>query len=79
MIRKSKKQSLIHVLKKVSDDVRSVTGSNLQKIVLISSKAVFRKIPDGEERRIDIVKEIIDIENERLKLGGFTAKELQKF
>ena len=78
MIRKSKKLSLIHVLKKVSDDVRSVTGSNLQKIMLRSSKAVFREVPDGEEWRIDFVKEIIDIENDRLKLSGFTSKELQE-
>ena len=59
-IKKSKKQTLMYVLKKIYRDMRSVTGSNLHNIMLrcgktkvddlvpSDAKVVFKDIPDGQ-------------------------------
>ena len=46
--------------------------------VTSDSKTVFREIPDGQEWRFNVVKELIDIEPDKLKLDGFTSKELRE-
>ena len=90
MIRKSKKRTLIYVLNMIHKDVGSVTGNNLYKImtrsgksnvediVVADSKTVFKEIPVGEEWRIKMTREIIDVENDRLKVNGFHSEELQE-
>ena len=90
MITKSHKQTLKYVLDKVCKDVRSVTGSNLKKIMIecgksnvediniADSKKVFREIPTGEEWRVNMTKEIIDVENDKLQVNGFKSEELQE-
>ena len=88
-IRKSKKQTLIHVLNKISHDVRSVTGSNLhnimlrvgktrvEDIILSDSKVAFKEVPAGQEWRIRMVKELIEVQNDKLAISGFESKEIE--
>ena len=88
-IRKSKKQTLIHVLNKICDDVRSVTGSNLHNIMLrvgktrvediipSDSKVAFKEIPAGQEWRIQVVKELIEVQNDKLAISGFESEEIE--
>ena len=90
MIRKSNKQTLKYVLSKVCNDVRSVTGSNLNNIMIrcgknnvedisiADSKKVFKETPTSEEWRIIMTREIVDVENDKLDVNGFKSEELQK-
>ena len=83
-----KKTTLKYVLSVVALDVRSVTGRNLAKISSRcnletfddicpkSSKVPFRKIPEGQEWRRNIAKEIIQTMNENLEVPGFDKDEL---
>ena len=87
-IKKTKKTTLKYVLSVVALDVRSVTGRNLAKIrsrcnletfddiCPKSSKVPFRKIPEGQEWRKNIAKEIIQTMNENLEVPGFDKDEL---
>ena len=88
-IRKSKKQTLIHVLNKICHDVRSVTGSNLSNIMLrvgktrvediapSDSKVAFKEIPNGQEWRVNAVRELIEVQNDKLKVSGFDSEEIE--
>ena len=52
--------------------------SNVEDIVVADSKSVFKEIPVGEELRIKMTREIIDVENYKLKVNGFHSEELQE-
>ena len=89
-IRRSKKTTLKYVLGMIEYDVRSVTGHNLLKIKercnketsrLISSQesvVPFRDIPNGEEWRIGLVKELIECKNNMVNVNGFKKDELDE-
>ena len=87
MIRKSKKVALKSLLKVVESDTKSVTGDNL-RCILLKSKAThvykwtpkdanfkYREVPDGEQFRVDFIKEIIEVKNSELEVIGFTVEE----
>ena len=89
-IRKSKKVALKSLLKVVETDTRSVTGHNL-RCLLLKSKAEhvqelnpkdesfkYREVPAGEEFRIDFIKEIIEVKNNKSEVPGFTMEELDE-
>ena len=89
-IRNSKKTSLRNLLKVIESDTRSVTGHNLRTLLLRSKAenirdlkphhvtAKYRNIPEGEEYRVNFVKEIIEVKNNNLEVNGFDADELQE-
>ena len=68
----------------------SVTGRNLRHILLQTSifhirklksrdiTAKYRDIPRGEEYRVNVIKEIIDIKNQQLEVAGFDDHELDE-
>ena len=90
IIRKSKKFALKSLLKVVESDTRSVTGLNL-RCPLLKLKAEhvqelnpkdesfkYREVPAGEEFRIDFIKEIIEVKNNKTEVPGFTMEELEE-
>ena len=82
-------KTLIHVLNKICQDVRSVTGSNLRNLRIrvgktrveditpFDSKVPFKEIPDGQEWRVNAVKELIEVQNEKLEVNGFESEEIE--
>ena len=88
-IRKTKKTTLHYVLDVISNDVRSVTGKNLHKIKIrsgletveeissVNCIVTFRKIPDGEKWRIEMIKELICFRNNGLDINGFEYEEIE--
>ena len=90
-IRKSKKETLIYVYEKILNDVRSITGKNLTKIMLLCdanyidkskpgdcSELKFRTIPIGEEWRINLVKELINVKHDASTLENLDAEEIEE-
>ena len=73
-------------------DARSVTGSNFRKLMLLCGKnsindinsqdidgLVYRQIPNNEEWRIGLVKDLIEIKtNPEMLLPGFTQGEIDE-
>ena len=51
---------------------------NVSDITKSDSQAIFKNIPDGLEWRIGAVKELIDVENNKLEISGFNSDEIQK-
>ena len=89
-IRKSKKNALRNVLKIVQYDTRSITGSNLREILLMTEKnniseldkedgksITYKEVPEEELWRIESLKELIDVRWGRSVLSGFTEKEIE--
>ena len=71
-------------------DTRSVTGHNL-RCLLLKSKAEhvhelnpkddnfkYKEVPAGEEFRVDFIKEIIEVKNNKSEVPGFTMEELDE-
>ena len=78
-----------HILKYKEHDVRSVTGSNLRNILLLTDKHTVEEIDKHDVRKpkynevavenawkIGVVKEIFDIMNNQLSLTDFSMEEL---
>ena len=74
-LQNSKKKALRNLLNLVKNDVRTTTGSNLRKIMLLSGKNTIKEVLDSrldfeyhkleeeEVWKVDMLKEIIDIQN----------------
>ena len=90
-IRKSKKETLIYMYKKIHSDVRSITGKNLTKIMQMCDKndidelkpgdckkINFRTIPPGEEWRTNLVKELIDVKHDASTIENLNAEEVEE-
>ena len=87
-IRRSKKTTLTYVLDMVEHDVSSVTGHNLYKIkercekenerFLLPQESVvsFRDVPEGEQWRVSLAKELVECKSDRLDVHGFERDEL---
>ena len=89
MIRKSKKQALKNLLNLIQYDTRSIAGSNLREIMLLTDKndvselckedasqITYKEVPVEEKWRVSSLKELIDVKSGRSELGGFTEKEI---
>ena len=86
-IRKSEKKTLNYVLEQVSNDVRSITGKNLhhiksrcgieawQNLSPRDSIVPFRRIPESQNWRINLAKELIDFRNKKIDIDGFILDE----
>ena len=70
-------------------DVRSVTGSNLRNILLLTEKDTieeisihdiknlkYHKVTDENAWKIELVKEITEIKNHQLSLNEFSMEEI---
>lgn len=85
----STKTVLRSMLRTVKYDCLSTTGYNLRKIMLLVNKSnvndvtvhdlkqqTYNDVPDGENWKITIAKEIIEIKHRRLDIGNFKNAEL---
>ena len=87
-VRKSKKTCLKNLVKVIEYDTRSVTGHNLRTLMLNSSTDNIKnlmpkhadndyfEVPEGEEYRIEFIKELIEVKNNTYKVDGFNNEEL---
>ena len=88
-IEKSSKIVPKHILKYARSDVRSITGSNIRNILLLTEKDAFADITKRDIRelkykeiakddfwKIGFIREIIEVKNEQLGLNDFTKEEL---
>ena len=88
-IENSKKLASKALLTVIKNNVSTVTGSNLKNIMKLTNRETVKEItvsdikqlryhpiPDEEEWRIGIVRDIIDIRNGNAKLENFNAAEL---
>ena len=77
------------LLTTIKHNVSTVTESNLRNIMVLTSKETieeitltdakqikYQPIPDGEEWRIGVVRDIIDIKNGMAQLEDFNTIEL---
>ena len=86
-IKKSRKAVPKHILKYVKSDVRSITGSNVRNILLLTEKDDFEDVTKHDIKKLkyhesndswktSFIKEIINIKNNHLGLNEFTKEEL---
>ena len=86
-IEKSSKMVPKHILKYARRDVRSITGSNIRNILLLTEKDAFaditkrdirelmyKEIANDEFWKICFIREIIEVKNEQLGLNDFTKE-----
>ena len=90
-IKKSRKTVPKHILKYVKSDVRSITGSNVRNILLLTEKDNFEEVTKHDIKelkyhasagddswKISFIKEITEIKNNKLGLNEFTKEELNE-
>ena len=88
-INKSRKAIPKHVLNYVKHDVRSVTGSNLRNILLLTDKDTveeinsidikklkYHEVTKENDWKIELLKEIIETKNNQLSISEFSVEEL---
>ena len=86
---KSRKAIPKHVLKYVKHDVKSVTGSNLRNILLLTDKNTveeinstdikklkYHEVAKENDWKIGLLKEIIETKNNQLSISEFSFEEL---
>ena len=89
VILKSRKIVPKHILKYVKHDVKSVTGSNLRNILLLTDRDTIEEISKHDVKglkyhevsndniwKIGFIKEIIEIKNNQASLNDFSKEEL---
>ena len=87
-IKHSKKNIPKQLLNIIQHDTRSVTGSNIRKILLLTGKddisnvskydidnIVYAEISDENKWRVDLIKEITDVKYNQLNIEGFSVEE----
>ena len=89
-VKESNKVALKELLNIVQKDVRMTTGSNLRNIMILAgvnriddleaAKVDFDYHPvnGGDEWRIDFVRELVDVQNEELRVEGLARKEVEE-
>ena len=90
-IKNSKKETLIYVYKKVRRDVRSITGKNLNNVKLLCGyddidnlktnscdDLLFHRVPPGEEWRINLIREIINVKYDESNIENLDAEEIDE-
>ena len=88
-VRFSSKSILRNLYRMIAKDVRSVTGSNLRRILLLVNKSnvndllstdsaqiQYREENPGNKWKIDLVKEIIEVRNDKLQVENIHVDEL---
>ena len=90
-IQKSQKQLPKQMLKIIRRDVRSTTGSNLRQILLHTNKdhvehlkssdilqIKYHPIKEEDKWKTGVIKELIQINNKKLEVEGFSNPELEE-
>ena len=90
-IEKSKKLAPKFLLNTILKDTRSVTRRNVRRILALTNKSkvedittndidniVYEEMPEGNEWRIDLIKEVTDIKFGQLELDGFKHEECEE-
>ena len=90
-IQKSRKKLPAKLLKQIEHDTGSTTGSNLRKILLLVGKHTIEEISikdldryeycpvqPGDEWKVDMVRELIEVRENNLNVEHFTAEELEE-
>ena len=85
-LRKSRKDVLRRVLREIENDCRSITGRKIRKLLLASdvlqlcdvnvNNIPYKSIPEGDEWKIEMVDEIINVKSGKLELDNFTIEEM---
>ena len=83
----SKKSPLHTLLSIAKHDVRSITGSNLRKIMLLSGKTSisdlknvsvpYHDLPDDEAWKVEVIKELISSRHGDIQLPGWDKEEIE--
>ena len=83
----SKKSPLHTLLSIAKHDVRSTTGSNLRKIMLLSGKTSisdlknvsvpYHDLPDDEAWKVEVIKELISSRHGDIQLPGWDKEEIE--
>ena len=83
----SKKSPLQTLLRIAKQDVRSITDSNLRKIMLLSGKTSlselknvsvpYHDLPEGEAWRVDVILELISARHGDIVLPGWEKDEME--
>ena len=87
----SKKMALKTLLEIVKRDVRTTTGKNLRRIMLLTGKNTvldlevgdaefidYHKVPDCEAWRINFVKELVEVQHGDMEVPGMAKAELDQ-
>ena len=90
-IQKSRKKLPAKLLKQIEHDTGSTTGSNLRKILLLVGKHTIEEISikdqdryeycpiqPGDEWKVNMVRELIEVRENNLNVEHFTAEELEE-
>ena len=90
-IKKSRKMTPKLLLNAIMNDTRSITGSNVKRILVLTKKSkvedittedieniVYEKISDENLWRIDLIKEITDVKFGQLTVDGFSQEECEE-
>jgi hypothetical protein len=73
-----------HIHNCIQSDTRSITGSNIRKILLLIGKGYihqvgYRDIENIEyARRVDVIKELTDVKFGQLIVDGFSLEECEE-
>ena len=90
-IRRGKKHKLSHILHSIENDCRSITGSNLRKILLLTERnkiediqtsealtQIYEPVPESEQWRLGLLMELIDIRDGQQQLDGFDQQQVEE-
>ena len=90
-ISKSGKKAVNMLMETSKNDVRSVTGKNFRKIMLLADKdsiedvkkgdvdkIEYHKLDENEVWKVEAIKEIINVKSGILEVPGFELEELQE-
>ena len=87
-IEKSPKKPLQTLFQLAKRDVRTVTGSNMRRIMMISGRQTiddiqdaevqYHPVPDSEAWRVDFVKELVELQHGNLEVVGMLKTELDQ-
>ena len=87
-LEKSKKKALRDLVQIVKKDVRSITGSNIRRIMLLQEKnsiehlkhenVEYHSVPESKKWRIDFLKELLKVKFGEVEVSGFEKNELEE-
>ena len=54
-----------------------VGKTRVEDIAPSDSKVAFKEIPNGQEWRVNAVRELIEVQNDKLEVSGFDSEEIE--
>jgi hypothetical protein len=81
-INKSRKNLPKQLLNCIQSDTRSITGSNIRKILQVGYRDIenieYAKMTDVNCWRVDVIKELTDVKFGQLIVDGFSMEECEE-